>query len=333
MKTHSIVGRAFVAILALACVLLQPGWCRAQASPLVMGLASTDSRQFLLGSWRPVLDDLSKRLGRPVQAVVLDDYAGVIWSMAADRVQIAWLGNKAAIEAVDRAGAEVVVQATTKYGTGYYAHLIARREAPWNGADDVLDHAGEIEFGIGDPNSTSGFTVPSYYLFASRGVDPAGAFKRLVHHNHEENFLAVATGQLDVATNNSSALGRYRERFPEQYKRIKIIWTSPRIPSDPVLVRSDLAPALKAAIRDFFVGYARPGKGKTRAEVRREAANLAARKWVGFQESDNSQLAPIRRLELYKKRLKLERDETLSGAERRARLDEVDAGLRALDRE
>ncbi|WP_272701157.1 phosphate/phosphite/phosphonate ABC transporter substrate-binding protein [Desulfovibrio sp. Fe33] len=331
MKKLSIPGLARTAFTVLACLLFLP-W-QAPASPLVMGLASTDSRESLLKDWQPILDDLSTALNRQVEAMILDDYAGVIWYMATGRAQIAWLGNKAAIEAVDRAGAEVLVQTRNKYGPGYRAHLITRREAPWTCEEDVLAHSAEIEFGIGDPNSTSGYTVPSYYLFAAEGIDPNKAFKRLVHHNHEENFLAVASGELDVATSNSQALSRFKTRFPARYQRIKIIWTSPLIPSDPILVRSDLDPALKADIRAFFLGYAKPGPGKSEADVRRETANLAARSWTGFQGSDNSQLEPVRKLEFYKRRLQLERDESLSETEKLDRLQKIDAAITGLDEE
>lgn len=320
-----------LAALVLAWLAVSPA--RAGEAPLVMGLGSADSREAVLNTWGPILEDLSARLGRRVDPLVLDDYAGVIWYLASGKAQLAWLGNKAAIEAVDRAGAEIVAQSMTRYGAGYYAHLIARRDGPYADAQDVLDHAGEIEFGIGDPNSTSGFTVPSYYLFASRGIDPERIFKRLVHHNHEENFLAVAEGRLDVATGNSSAMARYKVRFPEESAGVKIIWTSPLIPSDPILVRSELNPGLKKRITDFFVEYARPGKDKSEARVKCEAENLAARKWTGFKRSDNTQLEPVRRLELYKDRLRIEADETLTDAERKARLGEVDAALKGLDRE
>lgn len=328
----SVLRPTLAAAAMLALLALFPLTGRADPA-LVMGLSSADSRQAVLESWRPLLADLSAALGIPVTAVAMDDYAGVIWYLDTNKVQLAWVGNKAAIEAVDRAGAEVLVQSITLYGAGYYGHLIARREATWQNERDVLDHAREIEFGIGDPNSTSGYAVPSYYLFASRGIDPEKSFKRLVHNNHEANFLAVASGRLDVATNNSSALARYAVRFPELSERIKVIWTSPLIPSDPILVRSDLDPALKERIARFLTGYARPGNGKTEAEVAREAQILSARKWTGFQRSDNGQLEPVRRLELYKKRLRIERDGALSKKERAARIAEIDAALDALTRE
>lgn len=324
------IARVLAAFL-LAWSAFSPAW--AEEPPLAMGLGSTDSREAVLDAWGPILEDLSARIGRRVEPLVLDDYAGIIWYLASGKAQLAWVGNKAAIEAVDRAGAEIVAQSITAYGAGYYAHLITRRDGPYGSEQDVLDHAGEIEFGIGDPNSTSGYTVPSYYLFASRHINPERIFKRLVHHNHEDNFLAVAEGKLDVATNNSSAMARYKMRFPKEYASVKIIWTSPLIPSDPILVRSDLDHALKERIADFFVNYARPGEGKSEAQVRREADHLAARKWTGFQRSDNSQLEPVRRLELYKNRLRIEADKTLTGAERDARLREVDDALKGLDRD
>lgn len=322
-----------ITAILLAILALCPPSVPAADKPLVMALASVDSKKALLDTWRPVLDDLSKALGRPVRAVALDDYAGVVWYLAANKAQLAWMGNRAAIEAVDRTRSEILVQTITRYGAGYYAHLITRKDAPFDNEEDVLKRAAEIEFGIGDPNSTSGYAVPGYYLFAARGVDPKKIFKRLTHHNHEDNFMAVARGKLDVATGNSSALARYKARFPREYDAIKVIWTSPLIPSDPILARTDLPWNLKEKVTEFFVGYARPGNGKSEADVAREAAAIKKREWVGFQRSDNSQLDPIRRIELFKKRLKTERDPALDEAAKKRRLTEIDEALKRLDQE
>lgn len=323
------------AILSLLCAVLitvSPASAFGEREQkLTMGVVAADSPDILRTSWTPILKDLSTALGTHVELAVLEDYAGVIWYLTNNKAQIAWMGNKAAINAVDRADSEIIVQTRTQYGAGYYAHLITLKDAPYDDERDVLDNAGDIIFGMGDPNSTSGFAVPGYYLFASQRIDPNQVFKRMIYNNHEGNFHAVADGSVDVATGNSSALGRYKARFPDEFDRIKIIWTSPRIPSDPILVRTDLDPALKRRITEFFMTYGQAGPDKTMEQVEREKTNLAARKWVGFVRSDNTQLDPIRRLELYKKRLRVERDPSLNTTVRKRRMAEIDAQLNALD--
>ena len=36
---------------------------------------------------------------------------------------------------------------------------------------DVIDEPGKLKFGNGDPNSTSGFLVPTSYIFAAKNID------------------------------------------------------------------------------------------------------------------------------------------------------------------
>ena len=60
-----------------------------------------------------------------------------------------------------------------------------------------------MSFGNGDPNSTSGFLVPSVFVFGANNVDPKTCFKAVTNANHETNLMAVANKQVDFATNNT----------------------------------------------------------------------------------------------------------------------------------
>jgi phosphonate transport system substrate-binding protein len=180
-----------------------------------------------------------------------------------------------------------------------------------------------LTFSNGDPNSTSGFLVPSYYVFSKNKVDPKTMFKAVRGANHEANALAVANKQIDVATNNSETLGRIKDRMPEKASMIKVIWTSPLIPSDPMVIRSDLDPAVKTKIKDFFYGY---GSNDTE-----KATLMQLQKITGFKVSSNDQLKPIRQLELFKARNKLEADTTMSAADKTAKLADIDQQLAALN--
>ena len=75
---------------------------RAQTE-LNFGIISTDATAALKQSWQPFIDDLNKETGLKVTAFFASDYAGIIEAMRFNKVQFAWMGNKAAIEAVDRA--------------------------------------------------------------------------------------------------------------------------------------------------------------------------------------------------------------------------------------
>jgi phosphonate transport system substrate-binding protein len=297
----------------------------ALAQDINVGIISTESSQNLKADWQPLLDDMAKQTGFKVTAFFAPDYAGVIEAMRFNKVHVAWYGNKSAIEAVDRASGEVFAQMVNADGTdGYYSHLIVHKDSPIKSLDDVLKNGKSYSFGNGDPNSTSGYVVPSFYVFAKNKIDPRTHFKIVRSANHETNALAVANQQVDVATNNSENLDKIAQKFPEKRKDIRVIWTSPLIALDPLVMRKDLPEATKAKIKNFLFTY-----GKT--DPREKEVLVKISKLSGFKPSSNAQLLPIRQLDLFGKRNKIESDTALSEADKMAKLAEIDKLLAALN--
>ena len=288
------------------------------------GIISTESSQNLKSDWQPVLDDMAKKLGMKVNGFFASDYAGIIEGMRFNKVQVAWFGNKSAMEAVDRASGEVFAQMINADGTlGYYSHLIVHKDSPIKSLDDMLKQGKNLSFGNGDPNSTSGFLVPGYYVFSQNKIDPKTFFKVSRGANHESNALAVANKQVDVATNNSENLDKIKDRLPEKFNDLRVIWTSPLIPLDPLVIRKDMAEPLKSKVKEFFYNY---GKGS-----QQEKDNLyKLSKLSAFKVSTNGQLVPIRQLELFKDRNKIDADAGLAAADKLAKLADIDRQLAAL---
>lgn len=301
---------------------------------LNFGIISTESSQNLKTEWVPFLADMEKQTGFKIKAFFAPDYAGIIEGMRFNKVQVAWFGNKSAMEAVDRAQGEIFVQSVDADGNpGYWSHLLAHKDSNLNSVADVLKNAGDLAFGNGDPNSTSGFLVPSYYVFAQNGIDdPKKIFKRVVSANHETNAMAVANKQVDVSTNNSENLRLIQERQPEKFANIKVIWTSPLIPADPIVWRKDLDKDSKDKIKTFFLTYGVAAPTKSQEQVKKEIETLAGLKWAPFKASTDDQLLPIRQLELFKNRNKIAADANLNETDKKAKLAEIDAKLADLNK-
>lgn len=318
---------SFAAAAALAIGLAVPAQAE-QVKELNFGIISTESSQNLKSIWEPFLMEMTRKMGVPVKGFYASDYAGVIEAMKFNKVDAAWFGNKSAMEAVDRAGGEIFAQSVAADGSpGYWSLLITQKDnAKLNGLQDVLKCDQSLKFGNGDPNSTSGFLVPSYYVFSQNSVDPKKCYKNVTNASHEANALAVANGQVDFATNNTENMARIEKTNPEAAKKLKVIWKSPLIPSDPIVWRANLDAADKAKIKKFFMEY---GTAKTEAGEN-ERKILAALQWAPFRDSGNAQLYPIRQLELFKSRNKVVADEKLGEAEKKAKLAEIDAKLEEL---
>lgn len=292
----------------------------ASAQEINFGIISTDKSAAIKSLWDPFLEDMSKATGMKVNGFFATDYTGIIEAQRFNKIQVAWYGNKSAIEAVDRANGEVFAQFIDLHGTpGYYSYIITHKDSPLNSLEDMLKNGKNLTFGAGDPQSTSGTLVPGYYVFTQRGLEAKDVFKVVRPASHGVNLLAVLNKQVDVATNNSEELDKLQLKDPAKRKDVKILWTSPLIPRDPLVWRKDLPEATKKKIKDFIIGY---GKTDREKEVLKGMQQIA-----GFRESSNAQLVPIRQLELAKDRAKVSGDTTLSATEKAAKLKDIDAKL------
>lgn len=170
MNAKIIASLAFTSMFSLS-TLLSPAHAEEQEKALNFGIISTESQQNLKPQWTPFLQDMEKKLGVKVNAFFAPDYAGIIQGMRFNKVDIAWYGNLSAMEAVDRANGQVFAQTVAADGSpGYWSVLIVNKDSPINNLNDLLAKRKDLTFGNGDPNSTSGFLVPGYYVFAKNNI-------------------------------------------------------------------------------------------------------------------------------------------------------------------
>jgi phosphonate transport system substrate-binding protein len=121
---------------------------------------------------------------------------------------------------------------------------------------------------------------------------------------------------VNAATNNSESLERIERTKPEKRKNIRVIWTSPLIPSDPLAWRKDLDAGIKKKITDWMFSY-----GKTDAEKK----ILSGLQWSGLKKSDNNQLLPIRQMAINKDIMKVKGNDKLSADDKKAKIAELEA--------
>jgi phosphonate transport system substrate-binding protein len=255
-------------------------------------------------------------------ALLLSHFLHLIEAQKFNKVQVAWYGNKSGMEAVDRAEGQVFAQSVNKDGSqGYFGYLITNVEnTALNTVDDVKKCDKTLNFGNGDPNSTSGFLVPSVFVFTASNIEPKDCYKTVTNANHETNLMAVANKQIDFATNNSDSLAKLMSKDADTAKKIKVIWTSPLIPADPLVWRKDLDANTKGKIMNFFMSYGRQG---TPEEIAAARAILTTLGWSPFKPGSDAQLYPVRIMELTKSANKIKGDATMSQADKDAKIAEL----------
>lgn len=289
-----LIGSSLAALSVAACgkseTTIPPG-----GPPKVINFSilATENSTSMETFWKPILADMEKSIGIPVKPFFASNYTALIEALRFKQTDAGWFSNQSGLEAVRRSNGEVFARTFDPSGSDGYKSLLIVPASSKTTLEDVLKCDKTLTFGIGDAKSTSGTLAPMTYLFAPKGIRPEACFKQVRAANHQANLFSVAKGVLDVATNNSTALRLQRERGSPVADQVRVIWESPKLPEDPIIWRSDLDPAVKEKLRQFFLTYAQ-GEGP---EAERQRKLLAALSIGGFRPADNSHLLPVREME------------------------------------
>jgi len=264
------------------------------ASEIRFSVLSTEATQTMSAYWEPILEDMEKQTNLKIIPFYSNNYTLLVEALRFKKTDAGWFSNRSGLEAVRRGGGEVFARTFSPNGVdGYTSVLIVNAKSPLT-LDKILQCNKTLTFGLGDVLSTSGTLAPMTYLFAPHNVRPIDCFKQVRSgSSHEANLVAVANGQLDVATNNSTSLMLDKQNGGLQAERVRVIWRSPVLPEDPIIWRRDLDPTIKEKLRQFFLTY---GQGDSPAAAR--ARGYMAKVHVGgFKPADDNHLLPVREME------------------------------------
>ena len=223
-----------------------PSWPR----ELTFALLSTENAAEITRRWGPVLAQLEKDLGVKVKSATATDYRGSIEALKFKKAEIGHLGPKAYVEASSNnyANVEPIAQLQLANGSlGYRSCLIVHSDSDMFSPEDM---AGKT-FAFNDPNSTSGYLVPSTFFMMEMGVDPKKYFSKVTFSgSHEASILAVANKKAEIASTNLPDLNQLTREGKVPRGALRVIWVSKLIPNDPVVVRKDMPASLRSAIQE-----------------------------------------------------------------------------------
>jgi phosphonate transport system substrate-binding protein len=287
-------------ILALA-LLTIAGWVAPSAATdpswpkeITFALLSTENASEITRRWGPILAQLEKDLGVKVKSVTATDYRGTIEALKFKKAEIGHLGPKSYVEASTNnyANVEPIAQLQLANGSlGYRSCLIVHSDSDLFSPEDM---AGKT-FAFNDPNSTSGYLVPSAFFMMELSVDPKKYFSKITFSgSHEASILAVANKKVEVASTNLPDLQQLTREGKVPRGALRVIWVSKLIPNDPIVVRKDMPASLRSAIQESL----------TTMKARSPETFKEIGAWVGgFVPADDAKYQVIRDLNDVAKKL------------------------------
>jgi len=241
----------------LACVVLAVLMLSA-APPL---LAQTPKMRFGVGplqptpaetkkAFEPFFADLARKLNREYDLVATTDWAGISVALANEQVDLAWMGPWGYVLANNDSGVTAI--ATAKYdGKPIYHAIVVCK--PGSGIKVWPQDAKGRRVSFADVGSTSGWLIPTAW-FRTKGIDPKEYFQYSDGATHAANEIAVASGQVDCATDFDRNRNAMLESGRLDKTATEIVWQSDPLPNDAIAVRHGFDPALAQRIQQLVVG-------------------------------------------------------------------------------
>jgi phosphonate transport system substrate-binding protein len=163
------------------------------------------------------------------------NYQAAVNGLAANKLDLVWLGGVTSVQAEERTKGEAVFVACRDIDLQFKTYFIANRalidagKVPARlGSLAELGKLGkDLTFTFGARDSTSGHIMPRHFLKLS-GVDPDRDFKGGAQYRetggHGATFAGVAGGQIDLGALNFST---YDQQPAAERQKAPVIFTSP----------------------------------------------------------------------------------------------------------
>ena len=230
-----------------------------------IGILGGENETDRLRNYTCLADHLKQEFGfEKVSLFPAADYDGVIQGLLGGTLDFAELGASgyAAVSIKDPKAVTPILTTQQKDGsTGYYSIGLALKSS---GIKSIKDAKGK-KLGYADPDSTSGYLVPLTQIPKDTGM-PNDKFFASTQFNggHENNLLAAYDGKVDVAVDDSSGIGEFKDGYTSGTFRKEVdkgavdpnklveVWRSPLIPNGPLVVRNALGQDWQTKLAAFF---------------------------------------------------------------------------------
>ncbi|NTJ66685.1 phosphonate ABC transporter substrate-binding protein [Agrobacterium rhizogenes] len=258
--------KALFAATALVALAVGAAANAADLKEFRVGILGGENEADRLRNYACLADHLKKEFGfEKVSLFPAADYDGVIQGLLGGTLDFAELGASgyAAVAIKDpKAVTPILTTQQTDGSTGYYSIGLALKSS---GIKTIMDAKGK-KLGYADPDSTSGYLVPLTQIPKTTGM-PNDKFFASTQFNggHENNLLAAYDGKVDVAVDDSSGVGDFKDGFTSGTFRKEVdkgavdpnklveVWRSPLIPNGPLVVRNALGTEWQTKLADFFM--------------------------------------------------------------------------------
>jgi phosphonate transport system substrate-binding protein len=253
--------------------------------PLRVSAIPDEAPTELLRKFKPLGAYLEQQLGMPVKFVPVADYAAVVEAIAADRIDLAWLGGFTFVQTRLKTGNAIPLVQRAEDAT--FTSKIISADPSVNSLQDLKGKT----FAFGSVSSTSGSLMPRYFMLQD-GIKPEEFFSRIAYSGaHDATAAWVQAGKADGGVLNASVWEKLVAAGKIDTSKVKVIATTPTFYDYNWTVRGSLEPALRDKIQAAFLALD-PANPEHKAILDLQAASrfieTNAENYQGIEQAANA---------------------------------------------
>ena len=231
-----------------------------------IGILGGENAQDRMNSNECLRSAVEEALEVPTRLFAPADYNGVIQGLLGGTIDLSLMGPSsyaAVYIAAPEAVSPILVKINADGSTGYYSIGFARADSGVTSLDDMQDKV----FGFGDPNSTSGYLIPSVEIpsLISSTMESGDYFGEVrFTGGHEQTIVAVNNGDVDGGVTWTDGQGNWEDGYTFGALRKAVdaglvdmndlveIWRSKLIPGEPVVLRNSLPEDVRTTVTSII---------------------------------------------------------------------------------
>ena len=203
----------------------------------------------LMRIYAPFAEYLQREIGVPVQFTPVVDYAATVEGMVANKLDLVWFGGLTHVQARIRTNNMAYAIAMREEDLKFTSVFITNPQANIKALQELKGKT----FAFGSAGSTSGHTMPRYFLLKA-GIVPEQDFSKFSYSGaHDATALWVQSGRVDAGALNASVWEKFLETKKVDPTQVFAFWTTPPYVDYNWTVRGNLDKGFVEKIKQAFL--------------------------------------------------------------------------------
>ena len=248
--------------------------------------------------FKPLAYYLSEQMGIEVRLTIMSSYSKINEKIGTGEVDGAFLGSFTAAMAISQLGAIPLARPINMDGTStYYGQIFVRKD---NSIKTVSDMKGK-SLALVERTTTAGYIFPLAWL-KRQGINDFRTYfsDYFFTGSHDAAIDAVLNNKADVGSAKNTIYEQMRELNPRIDNELVVLASSPRVPSNGLCMRANLAPQYIEQFKTLLLNLHNDQKGvevlkklgakrfvETGLEDYRPVFDMAKEAGIDLQKYDN----------------------------------------------